>query len=195
MSDDNSNNNNKQPLIGGKGKQVWFGRPSVSVFYLLYGIVSIVVIAILLGVELWVAANFAIGKTIIPKAVVLGGSKIYYPVLIVTVVIVLIVYLAKAVQLALLRARNKYVLREDGLYVDHGILNLQNTYVAPMAFSDARLNLPLFMRIVKRGNIIVDTNDNRHFPLLLIKEPAEVQNLIRRTLGHPVVRVESPSPP
>lgn len=185
----------KKPLIGGKGSQVWFGRPSVSVFYLLYGAISLVIIAALLGLEFWLASYTSIGKTVFPKTFTFGGTTISYPVEVITVIVVVAVYLAEVIQLALLRARNEYVLREDGLYVDTGILNLQNTYVAPMAFSDARLELPITLRLVKRGNIFVDTNDSRHFSLMLIEDPINVQNLIRRTLGHPVVRVESPSPP
>jgi hypothetical protein len=185
----------KQPLIGGKGKQVWFGRPSVSVFYLLYGAVALVILVVLVGLELWFAKNYNIGRVLLPKSISMGGLRVPYPVEIATIIIILAAYLGKVIELAILRARNKYVLREDGLYVDIGIFSLQNTYVAPMAFSDARLNLPVSLRLVKRGNLIVDTNDNRHFKLLLIEDPTTVQNLIRRTLGHPVVRVESPSPP
>ena len=108
-----------------------------------------------------------------------------------TTALVLLVYLGEVIHLALLRARHKYELYEDGLYVDSGIVNLQNTFIAPVAFSDARLFMPLSLRLVGRGKIIVDANDERHFTLLLIKNPVEVQNLIRRTLAHPVVRVEA----
>jgi hypothetical protein len=191
----NSSNKSKQPLIGGKSKQVWFGRPSVSVFYLLYGIVALVIVGILVGLELWAGSRFAAGRALLPKYVSFGGTTIEYPVELVTVLIVVAAYLIKVIQLAILRASHKYILREDGLYVDKGIFNLQNTFIAPMAFSDARLNLPIGLRLVRRGNIIVDANDNRHFQLLLIKDAVVVQDLIRRTLGHPVVRIESPSPP
>ncbi len=118
-----------------------------------------------------------------------------YPVELASAAIIFLVYLGEVVHLALLRARNKYVLNEDGLYVDSGIFHLQNTFLAPMAFSDARLDLPVSLRILHRGNIIVDANDNRHFKLLLIQDPETVQSLIRRTLGRPIVRVESPSLP
>jgi len=183
------------PLIGGKGKVVWIGRPSVSVFYALYGAIAVLIAAVLVGLELWFASYSSVGRAIFPRLISFGSVRVPFPIEVVTIVIILIAYLGKAIQLALLRARNKYELREDGLYVDSGIMNLQNTFVAPMAFSDARLNMPLSLRIVKRGNIIVDTNDNRHFKLLLIVDPLTVQNLIRRTLGHPVVRIESPAPP
>jgi hypothetical protein len=198
MSNNNSgsnNSNNKPPLIGGKSKQVWLGRPSVSVLYLLYGIIALVIIVVLVGAELWLGGRLAVGRLLFPRSVAFGGRVVPYPVEVATVTIVIVAYLIKVLQLAILRASHKYVLREDGLYVDKGIFNLQNTFIAPMAFSDARLYLPVTLRILHRGNIIVDSNDNRHFELFLIKNPIEVQNLIRRTLGHPVVRVESPSPP
>ena len=195
MSGNDNSNKGKQPLIGGKSKQVWFGRPSVSVFYLVYGIVALVIGGILVGLELWAGSRFAAGGALLPKYVTLGGTTIEYPVELVTVLIVVVAYLIKAIQLVILRASHKYILREDGLYVDKGIFNLQNTFIAPMAFSDARLNLPVGLRLVRRGNIIVDANDNRHFQLLLIKDPMMVQDLIRRTLGHPVVRIDSSSPP
>jgi len=67
-----------------------------------------------------------------------------------------------------------------------------------MAFSDARLVQDLSMRMVKRGLIVVEANDGRKFSLMLVEKPQVVQELIRRTLAHPVVRVESrtdPEPP
>ena len=87
--------------------------------------------------------------------------------------LILLVYLGEVIHLAVLRARHKYELYEDGLYVDSGIVNLQNTYIAPVAFSDARLIMPLSLRVLGRGKIIVDANDERHFTLLLIKNPVE----------------------
>lgn len=195
MSSSDNNSNAKKSLIGGKSKQVWLGRPSVSVFYIIYGIISIAVIAVLVGLELWAGGRIPGGRLLFPKSIAFGGKVIPYPVEVATTTIVIVAYLVKDLQLAILRASHKYVLREDGLYVDRGIFNLQNTFIAPMAFSDARLNLPVSLRLVHRGNIIVDANDNRHFQLLLIKNSVEVQDLIRRTLGHPVVRVDSPSPP
>jgi hypothetical protein len=149
-----------------------------------------VVIALLVVFEYWFATSTSIGQTIFPVSISAGGD-IPYPVEVITVVIILIVYLAQIIHLALLRARNKYELYEDGLYVDSGIINLENTFLSPMAFSDARLFRNWAMRLVNRGLIVVDANDGRKFNLLLIERPVVVQDLIRRTLAHPVVRVES----
>ncbi|MFI5421359.1 MAG: hypothetical protein ACHQ1H_10375 [Nitrososphaerales archaeon] len=176
---------------GSKGKLVWAGRPSVSVFYVLYGVIALVVIAVLVVFEYWFTTYTSIGPTIFPSSISAGGVTIPYPVELLTVLIILIAYLAQITRLALLRARNKYELYEDGLYIDSGIVNLQNTFLSPMAFSDARLFRNWAMRIVNRGLIIVDANDGRKFNLLLIEKAVMVQDLIRRTLAHPVVRVES----
>jgi len=175
---------------GSKGKLVWAGRPSVSVFYSFYGIVSLVLGICLVIVEFWLGANTDFGAIIFPNTFSLGGITIAYPVEIVTVVLVIVGYLAEIANLGLLRARHEYELYEDGLYIDSGIVNLQNTFLSPMAFSDARLIRNWQMRVVERGLIIVDANDGRKFQLLMIEKPLEVQELIRRTLAHPVVRIE-----
>jgi hypothetical protein len=176
---------------GSKGKLVWAGRPSVSVFYLLYGFVALILVFVLVGLEVWFASATIVGVAIFPKSIAVGGTAIPYPVELLTIVVILIAYLVEVIRLALLRARNKYELYEDGLYLDSGIVNLQNTFLSPMAFSDARLLRNWAMRLVNRGMIIVEANDGRKFNLLLIEKPQVVQELTRRTLAHPVVRVES----
>ncbi len=167
----------------------------MSVFYALYGVLALVIAAVLVSFESWFASSTSIGRLIFPRNLVFGGMGILYPAEVATGAIIFLMYIAEVIHLALLRARHKYELREDGLYVDSGILNLQNTFIAPMAFSDARLELPISLRILKLGSIVVDANDNRHFRLLLLRDPVMVQDLIRRALGHPVVRIEPPSPP
>ena len=42
----------KDLQIGGRSNVVWIGRPSVSVFYVLYGLISLVIAAVLMGLEL-----------------------------------------------------------------------------------------------------------------------------------------------
>ena len=167
-------------------KLVWSGRPSVSVYYSIYGAIAIFVIANLTIAEAWFGIYNKFGKTIFPRS--FGGVP--YPAELATAALILLAYLGEVARLALLRKRNEYKLYDDGLYIDTGIVNLQNVYLSPMAFSDARLFRTLGFRIVKRGNVIVDTNDQRHFQLQLIENPVAVQDLIRRTLSHPIVRLD-----
>ena len=165
---------------------IWSGRPSVSVYYSVYGAIAIVLAAVLVIIEVWIGNYAKIGETIFPTSF----RGIPYPAELATVDTISLAYLVEAVSLALLRKRNRYELYDDGLYINTGIVNLENVYLSPMAFSDARLFRTLSLRVVKRGKIIVDTNDQRHFQLLLIENPTVVQNLIRSTLGHPTVRLD-----
>lgn len=166
---------------------VWRSRPSISPLVVIYGIVSMIVLLILVTLEYVAGSN---STTLLPASIDAGGTIIYYPVELATAIVIILIFIAKALGLFLLRARSRYELYDDGLYVNLGILNLESTFVSPMAFSDARLIRTVSLRIVQRGNIIVDSNDGRHFYLKLIKDPLTVQSLIRTTLGRPRVRTD-----
>ena len=177
-------------------KLVWSGRPAVSVYFGIYGLVSIVLIAIFIPTELWLGDYSKLGNIVFPTRIQ-GTVSVRYPVELATAGLISAAYIVEVIRLTILRMRNYYALYEDGLYLDTGVVNLQNVYVSPMGFSDARLIRMWSLRIAKRGNLVVDTNDQRHFELKLLEQPAVVQALIRRTLGRPTVRVayseESPT--
>jgi hypothetical protein len=109
---------------------------------------------------------------------------------VVTVLIVLIAFLAKLVGLVIYRAGHSFELRIDGLYVNRGIANLQNTFISAMAFSDAKLIRTLGMRIVRRSTIIIEANDGRRFEMRMLRDGNNVQALIRNNLSHPTVRMD-----
>lgn len=161
---------------------VWSGKPAVGSYIIIYGVVAMIIILVL------VTAEYLSG--LFPNSFTTGRVVVPYPVEIITTIIIALIFMAKVVQLAILWATNRYDLMPDGLYVNHGLINLENQFLAPMAFSDARLIRTLALRIVHRGLIIIDANDGRHFYLRYIKNPLEVQSLIRRTLAHPTVRTE-----
>lgn len=172
----------------GSGPVVWKGRPSVGPYVALYGALAAVVTVVLLALEFILSGYH--GLSLLDRSVTLAGITVPYALEVATVTLVLLWYLAKLVGLALLRARNSYELRSDGLQVNRGIARLENTFVSPMAFSDARLIRTIGMRLVGRSLIIVDTNDNRHFELRMVKDGMKVQAMIRDSLGHPTVRLD-----
>lgn len=169
---------------------VWKSRPAIGVYVELYGVLALVAIAILVGLELWTGHAVTALSGAMTGTLKLGTLSIPYALEVVTAIITLIVYLVKFVGLVILRASNSYELRTDGLYVNRGIANLQNTFISAMAFSDARLIMTIGTRIVGRGRIVVEANDGRRFELKMIKDAPNVQNLIRSNLSHPTVRVE-----
>jgi hypothetical protein len=168
---------------------VWKGRPGVGPFVILYGILAVVLIAVTVAAEVLLARSLP-GASVLTATITIGAVTIPYGVEVLTVIIFLIGYLAELVGLEILRARNKYELRTDGLYINTGIANLENVFISPMAFSDARLIRTIGMRMVGRSTIIVEANDKRRFEMRFIKDGQAVQNLIRRVLSHPTVRIE-----
>jgi len=169
---------------------VWEGRPAIGVYVALYAILAAIVAAALIGLEVYAADSITSLKSAFFMSVTLGPITIPDTLEFLTGLAVLIVFLAKVVGLLLLRLGNSYQLRTDGIYVNKGLANLQNTFISAMAFSDAKLTRTLGMRLLGRGRIVVEANDGRKFELKLLKDSANVQQLIRANLSHPTVRVE-----
>jgi hypothetical protein len=142
---------------------------------------------VLVGIELYYSGLKLFGHHIFPAKY----AGVPYPVEIATAILIGIIFLVSALRLIAIWATNRYELFTDGIYFNRGIVNTENAYLSPMAFSDARLYRSWEMRIIKRGQIIVEANDGRKFYLHLIKDPLRVQYLIRETLGHPTVRTQS----
>ncbi|MHB1909042.1 MAG: hypothetical protein ACYCQJ_09265 [Nitrososphaerales archaeon] len=161
---------------------LWRGRPSVGSYILIYGIITLIVILALVTIEYSLSASYRV----FPNNI--GG--ILYPLELATATILVILFAIKAIQLAVIWATNRYELMSDGLYVNQGIVNLESSFLSAMAFSDARLIRTWSLRMVKRGLIIVEANDGRRFFLNYVKDPLQVQSLIRSTLAHPTVRTE-----
>jgi hypothetical protein len=169
---------------------VWKGRPSIGSHVALYGILALLAIVILDGLEVWTSSHVAFLSGIFSAPIRTGSIDIPYGAEVATAAVVLVVYLAKVLGLVIFRERNSYELLSDGLYINKGIANLQNTFVSAMAFSDAKLIRTLGMRIMGRSLIVVEANDGRRFEIKMIKNGANVQALIRANLSHPTVRVE-----
>jgi len=172
------------------GGVVWQGRPAIGVYVVLYGVLALIAMGVLVGLELYTAQALSSISGAFYHSLKVGPLDIPDAVEVITALIIALVFLAKVISLVITKAENSYELRTDGLYVNRGIANLQNTFISAMAFSDARLIRTLGMRIVGRGRIVVEANDGRRFELKMIKDSYDVQSLIRSSLSHPTVRVE-----
>jgi hypothetical protein len=175
---------------GETNNPVWHGKPSVGSYILIYGVLAIISILVLVTLEYFGSHASAAGGALFPYSIRSGGVVIPFPVEIATVVIIAILLAGKVIELAIIWATNTYDLMSDGIYINQGIINLQNTFVSSIAFSDARLIRNWILRIAGRGLIIIEANDGRRFYLKYVKNPLQVQSLIRSTLGHPTIRTE-----
>lgn len=172
------------------GNVVWTGRPSISVYLILYGILAAVAAAILVGLEVWVGDSVKGLSGVLFASLKLGSFGIPDIIEVITIIVIVVLYLVKAIGLTLYQIGHSYELRTDGIYVNRGIANLSNTFISAMAFSDARLVRSLGMRVLGRSLIIIEANDGRKFELRMLKDGANVQNLIRSNLSHPTVRID-----
>jgi hypothetical protein len=172
------------------GGVVWQGRPAIGVYVALYGVLALVAAGIIVGLEVYTARTFGAVSSFFYSSLKAGPVEIPYALEAITIIIIGLVLLVRVVGLVIVRTSNSYELRTDGLYVNKGIANLQNTFVSAMAFSDAKLTRTLGMRIVGRGRIVIEANDGRRFELRMIKDSSNVQAMIRTSLSHPTVRLE-----
>jgi hypothetical protein len=172
------------------GNVVWKAKPAISVYLLLYGIAAAIVAAIVVALEIWTGDSVKAASSLLFASVKVGSLTIPDVPELVTVLVILVAYLVKVVGLVIYKAGHSYELHTDGLYVNRGIANLQNTFISAMAFSDAKLIRTLGMRIVGRSTIIVEANDGRKFEMRMLEDGANVQTLIRNNLSHPTVRLE-----
>ncbi|MHB8568117.1 MAG: hypothetical protein ACYC9U_13605, partial [Nitrososphaerales archaeon] len=131
-----------------RGKLVWAGRPSIGPYVAFYAMISMLIMIVLITAEY--LAGRGIARSIIPNSMTLARITIPYPLEVATAVIIVLAFLAKLISLALTRARSKYDLYDDGLYMNLGIVNLESTFLTPMAFSDARLIRTWTLRIAGR---------------------------------------------
>jgi hypothetical protein len=175
-------------------KLVWKGRPSIGPYLALNGVLALVLIVVLVGLELLFAGRL-LGPSAATASLSIGAFTIPYALEAITVGLIVFGYVVSVLGLVILRARNSYELRTDGLYIKTGIANLEDIFVSPIAFSDARLIRTISMRLLGRSEIIVEANDKRRFEMKMIKDGPVVQSLIRSNLAHPTVRLERQIPP
>jgi hypothetical protein len=187
---DTPNTPNTSNVKAATGNVVWSARPSIGVYVALYGILALIVAAILVGLEVYTADSFSAVRSLFFASMKIGSLTIPDVLEVATILVILIAYLIKALELVIYKARNSYELHTDGLYINKGIANLQNTFISAMAFSDARLVRTIGMRIVGRSMIVVEANDGRKFEMKMLKEGLSVQELVRSNLSHPTVRLE-----
>jgi uncharacterized membrane protein YdbT with pleckstrin-like domain len=154
---------------------VWVGRPWITPAAIIRTISVIVVAIIFLVLEAYFGA-FSYGL-------------VGLPLWLWTIVVFILVWLFSLVDLLILRASNKYVLRQDGIEVRRGIIRLHSFVVTPMGFGDLLVYQSLGGRIFGYGDITVNSQGERQTKLFLVHDPFKVADTMRDIMGKPIVRV------
>ncbi|TFH24336.1 hypothetical protein E4G67_02110 [Candidatus Bathyarchaeota archaeon] len=102
-----------------------------------------------------------------------------------------VIWLISVFELFIFRLSNSYVLRQDGLEINHGILRLHSFVVTSYCFGDIRVYQPIGDRIFGYGDITVNSHGERENRMHLVRHPFKVVNMMRDIIGKPIVGVES----
>ena len=161
---------------------LWTGRPWITPDAIARGIVTFVVGAIIIWLEV---LDDAANTTII-------GMPIWTW----TIIAFVVIWLISLIPLIILRASHKYTLRSGSLEVKTGIASLQSFVLAPSGFSDLEIGQSIVGRIFNYGDIVIHTQSDRMAKMQKVKDPNKIASQIRDFMGKPVVRIDNPpSPP
>jgi uncharacterized membrane protein YdbT with pleckstrin-like domain len=111
-----------------------------------------------------------------------------------TLILFLVIWLVGLVPLLIIRSTYRYTLRSGSLEVKTGIASTKNFVLSASGFSDLEVTQSVIGRIFNYGDITIHTQSDRTATMKLVKNPNQVANQIRDTMGKPIVRVEGPPP-
>ena len=157
---------------------VWTGKPWIlpSVIARTILIVVVAVIVVWLEFALNAAYQFVFG---LPLAAWTGLAF-------------LVIWVGTVIDMLLLRASNRYVLRNDSLEVKKGIITTTSFVVAPAGFGNMEVVRSLSGRILNMADIIIHTQnpDDSGLRLVMIRDPEKAATQIREVMSRPIVRIE-----
>lgn len=156
---------------------LWTGRPWIFPSVLIRSIL-IIVAAI---VVFWLEIYFDIAS----KMPFLNVPIMYW-----TGLVLFLAWVFSLSHLLLLRASNRYILRNDSLEVRYGILTSKSFVVSPSGFSDLEVIRTVSGRIVGIGHMIIRTQGERDVKMVRVRNPLKVADQIREVMAKPIVRIE-----
>ncbi len=117
-------------------------------------------------------------------------------ILIWTILVLLIIWLIGLLDLIILRASHRYMLRSDSLEIKTGIVSLKQFMIVPSGFSDLETRQSIIERALGYGSIVVhsqsETDPDR--TMVKVRNPSKVAEQVRYVMARPIVRMERPEP-
>jgi len=143
-------------------------------------------IAVVAVVAFWLESFFGVAW-----AGILNVGAVFW-----TILVLFLVWIFSLVHLLLLRASNKYTLRNDSLEIRSGIVTSRSFVVAASGFSDLEVIRSISGRILNSGDIIISTQSeiDSDKKMVKVRDPLKVADQIREVMARPVVRIEGQEP-
>lgn len=158
-------------------KPIWVGRPWITPAIIIRTVAVLVVAAVILILE----ARF-------------GGfsyAAAGVPLWVWTIIVFVVIWLLSMLDLLIFRFAHTYILRRDALEIRRGIVRLHSFVVTPAGFGDLLVYQSIGGRIFGYGDITVNSQGERQTKLFLVHSPFAVADMIRDTMGKPLVRLDS----
>lgn len=105
-----------------------------------------------------------------------------------TIIVFAIVWLAWVLRFVFERASETYTLRRIGLEVERGIFSKRNIVLSTGGFSDMQVNRSIVGRILNVGDIVIRSEGQNDIRLRKIRSPKETTDKIRDVMSRPIVR-------
>lgn len=154
---------------------LWMGKPWIVPSVVGWS----VLIAVLAAVAVWL--EFALG---------VAGVSVVLPLPLWTGLILLIIWAVAVARLALLRATNAYILRDDSLEIKTGIFTSKSYVVVPSGFADLEVIQSVFGRIAGAGDIFLRSQSETERRMVKVRNPLKVAEQIRGVVAQPIVRMK-----
>jgi hypothetical protein len=154
---------------------LWRGHPWVAPAFLGYTAAALAGAIILT----WLEVSFGIAF--------LSGFSL--PLLLLTYLLIFLLWVVSALNLAALRASSAYTLRGSSLEIAHGILGKKIFTLSAAGFSDLEVIQGLSGRVLNMGDIIMETDSRRDLRMRRVRDPIKVSAMIRQVMTTPMVRI------
>jgi len=111
-----------------------------------------------------------------------------------TVLAVFVVWIISIIDLIVLRASHRYLLRSDSLEIKTGIASLKQFVIVPSGFSDLETRQSLLERTLGYGSIMIHTQSETDpdRKMVKVRNPSKVAEQVRYVMARPIVRMEKP---
>jgi len=154
---------------------VWAGKP-----WIIPSVVgwTVLVIVVAVGV-LWL--EFFLG---------VAGVSVVLPLALWTGLILLLAWVVALARLVLLRATQRYVLRDDGLEIKSGVFTSKSYVVVPTGFADLEVIQSVLGRITNTGDIFLRSQSETERRMVKVRNPLKVAEQIRAVVSTPTFRMK-----
>ncbi|MDG7009012.1 MAG: PH domain-containing protein [Nitrososphaerota archaeon] len=154
---------------------IWSGRPWIGPS-IVARTVEVLVVGIIVFGGMSVLGALSLSLLGVPLYVMIAG-------------VLAAAWLVSVADLLVMRASNRYVIRQNSVEVDQGIVGKRSLVVSPSAFSELEVEQGIVGRMLNYGSLEVRSQGGQQLNLRRIRDPKGVSTKVRGVMTVPTVKV------